>query len=394
MKEPRLRAAPSFVQAHTLDGRPYVAKDTEPYIQFWLSERERLLLAMFSGRRGATARQAKQGYFSLHPGTADAAEQRRVAKALRDMQAAGVLIDSAADTSRYNARIVADYVAHRPFPREIAQLVIDRTPLRRDSRVLDLAGGPGDLALALAQVSHQVSLMELSRGFLAAAGRRARAAGLQITPVHDSCNRLVFHEHEYDVMTVSQALHWLDDVMVCRGVCRLLREGGSFFVVHGAMEVAGSHPLAYLLGHDSILGRKAPRPFVDEVRPLLRRLALLFEALDAPEVERVDPTQPAPRGAGQGIAPAGVSLFSQRRPLGPGYARGFLTPQHIAATGLSPEAFWHDLDARCASATRAQFMGTQHWAVLHFQRGADAAALPPLHSVPTVEIGFDGPAEP
>ena len=186
MKEPRLRAAPSFVQAHTLDGRPYVAKDTEPYIQFWLSERERLLLAMFSGRHGATARQATHNYFSLHPGTADAAEQRRVAKALRDMQVAGVLIDSAADTSRYNARIVADYVAHRPFPREIAQLVIDRVPLRRDSRVLDLAGGPGDLALALAQVSQQVSLMELSRGFLAAAGRRARAAGLQSTPVHDS----------------------------------------------------------------------------------------------------------------------------------------------------------------------------------------------------------------
>ena len=35
----RLRASPSFVQALTLDGRPYVAKETEPYIQYWLSER-------------------------------------------------------------------------------------------------------------------------------------------------------------------------------------------------------------------------------------------------------------------------------------------------------------------------------------------------------------------
>ena len=46
---------PSFVQAQTLDGRPYVAKDTEPYTQFWLSERERLLLALFA-RRGVPKR--------------------------------------------------------------------------------------------------------------------------------------------------------------------------------------------------------------------------------------------------------------------------------------------------------------------------------------------------
>ena len=30
----RLRASPSFVLAFTMDGRPYIAKETEPYIQF------------------------------------------------------------------------------------------------------------------------------------------------------------------------------------------------------------------------------------------------------------------------------------------------------------------------------------------------------------------------
>ena len=50
----RLRASPNFVLALTMDGRPYVAQETEPYVQYWLNERYRVLLSLFSGRRGAT----------------------------------------------------------------------------------------------------------------------------------------------------------------------------------------------------------------------------------------------------------------------------------------------------------------------------------------------------
>ncbi len=63
----RLRASPSFVLAFTLDGRPYVAKETEPYIQYWLTERYRILLSMFSSRRGATAVGGGRRLSSFHP---------------------------------------------------------------------------------------------------------------------------------------------------------------------------------------------------------------------------------------------------------------------------------------------------------------------------------------
>ena len=61
----RLRASPNFALTFTFDGRPYIARDSEPYIQYWLTERYRILLAMFSTKRGATLTEAMEGYFRL-----------------------------------------------------------------------------------------------------------------------------------------------------------------------------------------------------------------------------------------------------------------------------------------------------------------------------------------
>lgn len=384
---PLLRAAPGFVQALTMDGRPYVKQDVEPYTQFWLSERERLLLALFARRGGAREDDAAQAYLRLTGRDTGAAteggvktpnpERRRIAQAVAGMLRAGVLMRSGDDTSRYSRRIVRDYVAHRPFPSPVARALVELASVGADTRVLDLAGGPGDLALALAQHSRQVTLMELSRGFLAAARRRARQQGLSLQTVHDSCNRLPLRDDAFDVITVSQALHWLDDVAVCRGVCRLLQTGGSFFVIHSAIDLPDQHPLAYLLGNDSILGAKARIPFATEVQALLRRLAGLFDALDASDVDRIDPARPraAADPAARRIGFAGARFFDQQRPFDGGYARGFLTPKHIAITGQDERSFWADLDARCRAAdTAASMIGTHHWAVLHFQRGASAQA--------------------
>lgn len=392
----RLRASPSFALMFTLDGRPYVAKDSEPYIQYWLSERDRVLLSAFSGRGGATVGDAIQAYLRLTRTLRNAAHQQRLLTAIAHLHHAGVLIGTRDDTSRYDAKIVEAYVKYRPFPRELSDRIIRCAPVVKESRVLDLAGGPGDLALALAAASEHVSLMDLSRGFVTAAARRAKALGRRLTPLHDSCNRLVHRDEEYDVVTISQALHWLDDVMVCRALCRCLRANGSFFVVVGAFEVDDAHPLSHILGRQSILGPKAPQPFAEQATALLRRLTLLFDALDAPDVQRIDPAQrwQASDGAAAArIVPVGLSLFRQRRPLGMGYLRAFLTPQHIAQTGQSPAAFWHDAQSRCATATAQQLEGIHDWALLHLQRGGQPLQPTPAASCTVTDIGYDGPAE-
>ena len=386
----RLRASPNFALTFTMDGRPYIAQDSEPYIQYWLTERYRILLALFAGRGGTNAENAIAGYFRFTGEEPTQARRKTLASAIKDMREAGVLISAGDDLSRYDSRIAKDYVTYRPFPRAVAEAIVAAAPIKRHSRVLDLAGGPGSLALLLAEASDDVSLMELSRGFVAAARSRAKTLGRNLTTLHDSCNRLVFQDSAYDVITVSQALHWLDDVMVCRGVCRLLQPDGSFFVVHAVFEVDADHPLNHLFGPQSILGAREDRPFAEEVRPLLRRLTLLFDALDAPKVDRVDLAR-ASQGGGQ-IVPVGTTLYRQRRPMGLGFARAFLTPRHIEVTGQSPDAFWRDVTARCAAAPD-RIGGTFHWAVLHFRRGGMRNETVP-DTTDALEIGYDGPPEP
>jgi ubiquinone/menaquinone biosynthesis C-methylase UbiE len=391
----RLRASPSFVLAFSQDGRPYVAKETEPYIQYWLTPRYRTLLSLFSDRRGATGVDAVDAYFRLTGTAPQEAERRRLLKAVDDMREAGVLVGTRDDVSRYDARIAQDYLRHRPFPAPLADLIIREAPVRPHSRVLDLAGGPGSLALALARASNHVSLMDLSRAFVATARSQAVQQGVQLKAIHESCNRLMYSNDEYDVVTVSQALHWLDDVQVCRGVCRVLRLEGSFFVIHASMDVDDAHPLSHVLGNDSILGRKDPQPFASQVRALLRRLTLLFEALDAPDVQRHDPTQRWQASGGEvapRIAASGVSFFRQRRPFDLGFARAFFTPQHIEATGKPAAQFWKDVEKRCAAATTAQLMGRMDWAVLHFRRSRSCGELPVIEHPAVVDIGWQAPA--
>jgi hypothetical protein len=117
----------------------------------------------------------------------------------------------------------------------------------------------------------------------------------------------------------------------------------------------------------------------------------------APDVQRHDPTQRWTAGDGQalpGIVPAGVSFFRQQRPYDLNYARAFLTPRHIEATGLPPEVFWRDLEARCAAAKPGDFLAHMDWSVLHFRRDGRPAALPEdFATLPVRPLAWEAPAE-
>lgn len=371
----RLRASPNFSLNFTQDGRAFVARDVEPYTQFWLSEPERVLLSLFSSPKGARTSDVLSAYGRLTGADGGINAERRLHRTIRDMREAGVLVADGDDVSRYDATMAQDYLTHRAFPALVADAIVRDAGIHSDSRILDLAAGPGSLALELARTADHVAMMELSRGFVAAARREARRLNRPLEALNESCNRLISHDQTYDLITVSQALHWLDDVAVCRGVCRTLREGGSFVVVHGGLDLRDDHPLSYILGDRTPLGDKQAGSFRDQATALARRVALLFEALDTPDVHRIDPS----RGwAGDGAAPTspirplGGALFRQTRVIDEGFARAFLSPAHIAGLGQTPEAFWSDLTARCTAAEPKQKTGVQNWAVLRFGRGVRA----------------------
>jgi 2-polyprenyl-3-methyl-5-hydroxy-6-metoxy-1,4-benzoquinol methylase len=382
----RLRASPNFALALTMDGRAYIAKEVEPYIQYWLSERERLLFALFAKKGGCFVDDAIADCLKLNTKTTPA----RLAKIIANMKAADVLIGVRDDTSRYDAHMAETYRAYRPFPKELTAYIVQAALIDGNSQILDLAGGPGSLALELAKTSDHVSMMELSTGFIAAARKAAKANGVPLTAIHDSCNRLVFHDEDYDVVTVSQALHWLDDVMVCKGVRHILRKNGSFFVIQSGFSLPDSHPLSYILGDRTPLGDKPALSFARQAEALLRRLSLLFEALDTADVERIDHVQKRHVGSAH-IEHVAATLFSQQRPIGLGFARAFLTPTHITPTGQTPAQFWRELEARCANAKAEDLMATQDWAILQFKRGGTPLTSRAVDQASTISIGWDGP---
>jgi 2-polyprenyl-3-methyl-5-hydroxy-6-metoxy-1,4-benzoquinol methylase len=366
LHEERLRVSPFFHTASDPSGRPYVAQETEPYTQYWLTDRYRLLLSMFSGRLGATASEGIDAY--LRCAATDEGERRRLETAMAKMRAAGILVGPGDDTSRYDASVVDDYLKHRPIPAAVARHIIREGRIRKGRRVLDLAGGPGELAVTMAKTTADVTLMEISRAFLKSSRARAKARRVSLSLLNDSANRLLFREEKYDVVTVSRALHWLDDVAVCRGMYRVLSAGGSFFVVEVRAEVPDRHPLAIALGKEA--------PFRKTVAALSRRLDLLFRALDTKDVIRLDFGQPADAEQGETIEPVGVWEFQDHRSLPLGYARSFFTQQHVAEQvadqGGDEASFWEDLRARYAAASPKEIMGTERWAVLHFRRRSPA----------------------
>ena len=378
----KLRASPNFALSFSAEGECYVAGECEPYAQYWLTERERLAFALFGKRGGLAVDRGIETLAALDKGTVAARQQ--IAGTLRDMHAAGVLIDPAAELSRYDRAMARDYLDHRAFPRAIAELIAREAGIDRETPVLDLAAGPGNLALELARCSDRVTMMELSRGFVTAARDEAATRGLKLDTINENCNRLVQHDRRYRAITISQALHWLDDIAVAKGVARCLDEHGSFFVVHAALSLPDVHPLSYLLGRNTPLGDKDNQSIGEEAAALFGRLQLLFAALDTSAVARHDPGH-----VRHGMTPIGghaISLFRQDREIGAGFARAFLSDSHIAALGMEREQFWADIDARCAAATPAELIGTQEFALLHFCRGAVGVDVASAKVLPVTPI--------
>jgi SAM-dependent methyltransferase len=384
----RLRTSPNFALSHAADGRSFAIGETEPYPQYWLTRQERLLFALFGARGGMTIDGAVEALAALAESPLATSARARIARTIATMREAGLLIAPDGELSRYGRSMARHYLDHRPFPATIATRIAELGQIGGESRVLDLAAGPGSLALELATRTPHVAMMELSRGFVAAARDEAKRRSLLLTTIHESCNRLVQVDDSFDVMTISQAIHWLDDVALVKGICRNLAAGGSFFVIHASLTLPPGHPLDYILGDRTPLGDKAEGSFAEQVRRLYHRLATLFEALDSPDVARHDPGHARQRGGA--IVGTRIELFDQQRPIGEGFARAFLSDAHIAALDQSPRGFWADLKRRCDPAGAAALTGSQSFALLHFKRGAQKLASADWMPDAPREIGFPG----
>lgn len=187
-------------------------------------------------------------------------------------------------TSRdHFSRVARGYAAYRPrYPKALFDFLAERAPARRV--VWDCACGNGQATLDLAARFDRVIATDSSAAQIAQAPAHPRvewrvAAAEQSGIASATC----------DLVTVAQALHWLDIDAFFREAARVTRPPG-LVAVWSYGEIALEHPEANrVLRHfaRTVVGPYWPpqRHLVDEG---YRSVRMPFEEIDVPELEMAD----------------------------------------------------------------------------------------------------------
>jgi demethylmenaquinone methyltransferase/2-methoxy-6-polyprenyl-1,4-benzoquinol methylase len=102
------------------------------------------------------------------------------------------------------------------------------------SRILDVATGTGDFALALKRHDPRVEIVgvDLSEPMLALARRKAKSQGLGITWEQGNGTALSYQDASFEAVTISYGLRNFQDVPLGLGECfRLLSPGGRVVIL-------------------------------------------------------------------------------------------------------------------------------------------------------------------
>ncbi|MEZ5228309.1 MAG: methyltransferase domain-containing protein [Acidimicrobiales bacterium] len=115
-----------------------------------------------------------------------------------------------------------------------------------DTKVLDVASGPGIVAVRLAQSGARVTGVDLTPAMLDIARRRADAAGVDLRLLEGSMYRLPFDDDEFDVVVSRYALHHAHDLEAAvREIDRVARPGARLVIVDFAADPDPAIAAAY-----------------------------------------------------------------------------------------------------------------------------------------------------
>jgi ubiquinone/menaquinone biosynthesis C-methylase UbiE len=124
------------------------------------------------------------------------------------------------------------YDAHRPAaPLVLAPLLTQLAEAPRPALVVDLGSGTGLSTLLWADVAQQVIGIEPNDEMRAQAERRVareRPDAAQMRFSAGTAQRTGLPDGCADIVTISQALHWMEPIATLAEVARILRRGGVF----------------------------------------------------------------------------------------------------------------------------------------------------------------------
>jgi ubiquinone/menaquinone biosynthesis C-methylase UbiE len=115
--------------------------------------------------------------------------------------------------------------------RESAQVVADRLP--GGGRVLEIAPGPGYLAIELARLgNYQVVGLDISHSFVEMARRNAQEAGVAVTFEHGNAAEMPFAADSFDFIVCRAAFkNFSEPVRALGEMHRVLKAGGTALIL-------------------------------------------------------------------------------------------------------------------------------------------------------------------
>lgn len=163
--------------------------------------------------------------------------------------------DFAAITSRQRGVWASgDYHAIAARIPLISELLCDAADIRAGSRVLDVAGGSGNTALAAARCGAEVTSLDYVPALLDRARERAAAEGLAVTTVEGDAQALPFPDASFDaVISVVGVMFAPDHRRTAAELLRVCRPGGT-------VAVANWTPEGFIGGLLRTVGRHVPPP--------------------------------------------------------------------------------------------------------------------------------------
>jgi ubiquinone/menaquinone biosynthesis C-methylase UbiE len=109
--------------------------------------------------------------------------------------------------------------------RDAARVVAERVP--PGGRVLEVAPGPGYLAIEIAKSGRRVTALDISKSFVAIARENAVAAGVAIDVQHGNASAMPFADLSFDFVVCMAAFkNFSDPVGALNEIHRVLRPGG------------------------------------------------------------------------------------------------------------------------------------------------------------------------
>ncbi len=190
------------------------------------------------------------------------------------------------------------------------------------ARIVDVGGGTGGFAVRLAELGHQVTVVDPSPDALAALGRRAREVGVEVTGLQG------------DLSDLASLVEGGADVVLCHGVLEVVPDpAAALATIREVLRPGGTLSLLVAQRHAAVIARAMAGHFP-------QALALLADAPDAGKTGHrftSDEAESLLAGAGFDLVSThGVRVFADLVPgslldLEPGAATSLLELERVAS---------------------------------------------------------------